>query len=241
MTTALSHPTAAERLDAGAGAVKPRERVAHPVAAEPTVREAMIRKVKTCPGHATVGEIRTLFDDRHVHAALLLAHDDTLLAVLERADLGADIAGDRRAARFGRLEGRTITADAALASTRETMSNAGRRRLAVIDGRHRLLGLLCLKASGLGFCSDLDVSARSTDPNTTPAPSSKEPLMTNGIPASELSDADLNQDLAQLDRTRADIESSGTDDQKRNHVERSEELKAEAERRFGSAPASMSG
>ena len=60
--------------------------------------------------------------------------------------------------------------------------------------------------------------------------------MTNGIPASELSDADLNQDLAKLDRTRADIESSGTDDQKRNHVERSEELKVEAERRFGSAP-----
>jgi hypothetical protein len=65
--------------------------------------------------------------------------------------------------------------------------------------------------------------------------------MTDGIPASELSDADLNQDLAQLDRTRADIESSGTDDQKRNHVERSEDLQAEATRRFGSGPASTSG
>jgi hypothetical protein len=65
--------------------------------------------------------------------------------------------------------------------------------------------------------------------------------MTDGIPASELSDADLNHDLAQLDRTRADIESTGTNDQKRNHVERSQELKAEAERRFGSAPASTSG
>ena len=88
MTTALARPTAAERVDAEAGAVKASENAAaHPVAAEPTVREAMIRKVKICPGHATVGEIRTLFDDRHVHAALLLAHDDTLLAVLERADV----------------------------------------------------------------------------------------------------------------------------------------------------------
>jgi hypothetical protein len=65
--------------------------------------------------------------------------------------------------------------------------------------------------------------------------------MTDGIPASELSDEDLNQDLAQLNRTRANIESTGTDDQKRNHIERSHELQAEAERRFGSAPASTSG
>jgi hypothetical protein len=64
--------------------------------------------------------------------------------------------------------------------------------------------------------------------------------MTDGIPASELSDADLNQDLAQLDRTRADIESMGTDDQRRNHIERSRELLAEAERRFGSSSASTS-
>ena len=65
--------------------------------------------------------------------------------------------------------------------------------------------------------------------------------MTDGIPASELSDEDLNQDLAQLDRTRANIESTGTDDQKRNHIERRHELQAEAERRFGSASASTSG
>jgi CBS domain-containing protein len=160
MTTALSHPTAAERLDAGAGAKQTESAAARLVTAEPIVREAMIRKVKTCPGHATVGEIRTLFDDRHVHAALLVVRDDTLLAVLERADLGAAVAADQRAARFGRLDGRTITADAPLAPTREAMSNAGQRRLAVIDARHRLLGLLCLKANGLGFCSEQDVYGR---------------------------------------------------------------------------------
>jgi CBS domain-containing protein len=150
--------------------VKPRENaVADPVAAEPTVSEAMIRNVKTCSEHATVGQIREFFDDPHVHVAIVLAHD-TLLAVLERTDLGAAIADDEGAACFGRLEGRTVTADAPLAPTREAMANAGRRRLAVIDARHRLLGLLCLKSSGLGFCSDRDVHARILDPEGRSAP-----------------------------------------------------------------------
>ncbi|MCW2525894.1 MAG: hypothetical protein JWM76_754 [Pseudonocardiales bacterium] len=58
--------------------------------------------------------------------------------------------------------------------------------------------------------------------------------MTDGIPGSKLSDADLNRDLEQLDRTRANTESRGTEDQKRNHAERSHELQEEAERRSGS-------
>ena len=36
----------------------------------------------------------------------------------------------------------------------------GRRRVAVINNDGRLLGLLCLKASQAGFCSDQDVRAR---------------------------------------------------------------------------------
>ena len=34
------------------------------------------------------------------------------------------------------------------------MITTGIRRLAVVDGDLRLLGLLCLKASRTGFCSD---------------------------------------------------------------------------------------
>jgi CBS domain-containing protein len=175
MTTASTRRTATARVLADENAGRPEEGAAsHTVDAEPTVGEAMIQKVKTCPSHATVGEVRRLFADRHVHAALLLARDDTLLAVLERADLDGAVFAYEQAAGLGRLEGRTITPDAALAPTRDRMSNAGRRRLAVIDARHRLLGLLCLKASGLGFCSEQDVNARSTKPNDTPAPSTKE-------------------------------------------------------------------
>ncbi len=59
--------------------------------------------------------------------------------------------------------------------------------------------------------------------------------METGIPASSLSDEDLRRELHQLDVTRADIESGGTEDQRRNHAARSRELQAEADQRFGQA------
>jgi len=66
--------------------------------------------------------------------------------------------------------------------------------------------------------------------------------MTDGISASKLSDDDLNRDLAQLDRTRIDIQSAGTDDQKRNHAQRSQELQDEAaKRRSASSSGSVAG
>jgi hypothetical protein len=40
------------------------------------------------------------------------------------------------------------------------MTATGRRRAAVTSADGRLLGLLCLKVSRAGFCSDQDVRAR---------------------------------------------------------------------------------
>jgi hypothetical protein len=40
------------------------------------------------------------------------------------------------------------------------MTATGRRRAAVTSADGRLLGLLCLKVSQTGFCSDQDVRAR---------------------------------------------------------------------------------
>jgi CBS domain-containing protein len=173
-----STPTDTDRagVAAGTAGASNRKQPARPIAAGGTVSEGMIRHAKACPPHATVADVRRLLDDPHVHSVLIVTRGDRLVAVVERDDLTAALAPDDPAKRFGRLTGRTITADAPLTPTREAMSKAGRRRLAVIDAHHRLLGLLCLKASGLGFCSDLDVYARSTDATPAPPPSSKEPL-----------------------------------------------------------------
>ncbi|WP_116205203.1 CBS domain-containing protein [Amycolatopsis circi] len=145
-----------------------------------TVGEAMLRVPKVLDASATVGEVRALFDDDHVHAALVVA-GETLLSVVERPDL-AGLPEGIPASRAGRLSGRVVAPEADLYATWLEMS---RRRLAVVDRSGRLLGLLCLKRSGRGFCSDADVAARARDvesgcrggpSRTAPASVSASPL-----------------------------------------------------------------
>jgi hypothetical protein len=122
--------------------------------------EAMITTAVRHSLLATVREIRQFFADEHVHAALIVGPAGYLAAVVERNDLIPDCAEDAAAARLGHLAGRVVPAWADLAEVRETMTANGRRRMAVVDPAGRLLGLLCLKASQTGFCSDEDVRSR---------------------------------------------------------------------------------
>jgi len=120
--------------------------------------DAMIRFPKVCPPATTIARARALFADDHVHA-LLVVDDGMLLAVVERSDLaGADDGG--RAVEAGRLAGRVVGPAADLAAVRLRMARARTRRLAVVGDGNRLLGLLCLKRSGRGFCSETDVRSR---------------------------------------------------------------------------------
>jgi CBS domain-containing protein len=119
----------------------------------------MVRRPAVHPPSATVEELRTLFDDEHVHMALLV-DGGRLVGTVERADLGTTLSETTAALHIAKLEGRTIAPDAALAEAHESLRRGGRRRLAVTSTDGSLVGLLCLKASGLGFCSDADVGSR---------------------------------------------------------------------------------
>jgi CBS domain-containing protein len=125
-----------------------------------TVAEAMLTTPVRHPLSATVRELRDFFRDDHVHAALIVSPAGYLKAVVERDDLAGCQALEAAAAPLGRLAGRTVPAGASLAEVGRAMTTAGRRRAAVITADGRLLGLLCLKASRAGFCSDQDVRAR---------------------------------------------------------------------------------
>jgi len=118
---------------------------------------------------ATVREIRDFFRDDHVHAALIVSPAGYLEAVVERDDVAGAKAPGAAAAPLGRLAGRTVTAGASLAEVRRAMAVTGRRRVAVTSTDGRLLGLLCLKASRTGFCSDQDVRARAMGQRDTAA------------------------------------------------------------------------
>jgi hypothetical protein len=125
-----------------------------------TAAEAMLTTPARHPLSATVGEIRDFFRDDHVHAALIVSPAGYLEAVVEPDDIAEYQALDAAAAPLGRLAGRTVRPGASLAEVRRAMTAAGRRRTAVTSADGRLLGLLCLKASRAGFCSDQDVRAR---------------------------------------------------------------------------------
>jgi CBS domain-containing protein len=130
--------------------------------AAPVVADAMIRFPKLCGTDTTVGQAREYLRDDHVHA-LLVVNGGVLVAVVERADLaGAPTWG--LVWPFGRLGDRVVRADEDLASVTGRMAYRGRRRLAVVDGAGRLVGLLCRKRSGHGFCSDDGVAARAAEP-----------------------------------------------------------------------------
>jgi CBS domain-containing protein len=125
-----------------------------------TAAEAMLTTPTRHPPSATVGEIRDFFRDDHVHAALIVSPAGCLEAVVERDDIARCQALDAAAAPLGRLAGRTVPAGADLAEVRRAMIATGRRRAAVTSADGRLVGLLCLKASRAGFCSEQDVRAR---------------------------------------------------------------------------------
>jgi CBS-domain-containing membrane protein len=121
----------------------------------------------TCPmlheGDATVGELRAFFRDDHVHMALLV-DNGRLVGAVERADL-RELPDELPARLAGSLEGRVVSPDTPAHSALLAMREAGRRRLAAVDPDGRLLGLLCLKAAGNGFCSDGGIANRRRERN----------------------------------------------------------------------------
>jgi hypothetical protein len=124
-----------------------------------TVADAMLRRPRTNLVSSSVTDLRLLFADEHLHAALIVA-DGLLITVVDRVDVHPALAMNTPAASLGTRAGRTIGPMASLEQARQQLLTAGRRRLAVVDDQQRLLGLLCLKRSQDSFCSDQDVQAR---------------------------------------------------------------------------------
>ncbi|WP_433784544.1 CBS domain-containing protein [Actinomycetospora sp. CA-101289] len=128
------------------------------VAPGTVVADAMLARPKVCAADLTVARAHELFGDDHVHS-LLVVGAGVLLAVVEQADLAGAPAG-AAARHHGRLGDRVVGPHEDMLVTWTAMLADGRRRLAVVDEQGVLLGLLCLKRSGRGFCSQADVDAR---------------------------------------------------------------------------------
>ena len=133
----------------------------------PVVADAMLTGPKVAGAELTVADARDAFADDHVHA-LLVVQDGVLLSVVERSDLYRGHRDDEPALRRGSVAGRVVDPYADLEGARSWMLTQQRRRLAVVDMNLHLLGLLCMKRSYRGFCSNVDVCARASDPVPPP-------------------------------------------------------------------------
>jgi CBS domain-containing protein len=124
-----------------------------------TVADAMIPAPKISGPEATVRDVKALLENDRVHA-VLIAHRGMLLAVVERSDLDRSTSDEASALSVGRLSGRVVAGDHSLQAAHRWMTGSGTRRLAVVDEGGRLVGLLCLKRDGRGFCSSADLQSR---------------------------------------------------------------------------------
>ena len=127
-----------------------------------TVADVVVTRPKTLPAHATVAEAQLALADDHVHL-LLLTEGRRLLGTLVRDDLPVPALGPEPALPLARLGGRTLPAGTPADEALALLAAAGQRRRAVVDDAGHLVGLLCLKRRGTGFCSDADVAARGAD------------------------------------------------------------------------------
>lgn len=121
------------------------------------VDAAVLRRPKTLPATASVGDVRRLLGD-HVHAALLV-EGEQLRAVVVRDDL-VDARDDAPALPLGGLADRTVRAGTPLADAQDLLARWGQRRVAVVERDGTLVGLLCRKRKGDGWCTDAGVAAR---------------------------------------------------------------------------------
>ena len=131
----------------------------HPAPSSALVQDAMLRHPKTLPRTATLADVRAMLADDHVHAALLV-EGQRLVGVISLSDLPESLADSVSALPLATLTGCTARPDDELEPLRRTLLAQGARRLAVIDQAGDLLGLLCLKRHGDGFCSEADVLQR---------------------------------------------------------------------------------
>lgn len=136
----------------------------------PLVAEVMLRSPIVLEGSATVDEVRTVFASTHVHMVLLTPTGrvgEPLLGTLVRDDLPPEVAPGT-VLPHARVAGRTVGAGLLADDVRRSMQAAGQRRAAVVDGDGLLLGLLCLKHHGGGFCTDAGVASRRAERRSDP-------------------------------------------------------------------------
>lgn len=130
-----------------------------PAGPDTRVDDVMLRQPKVLPATASVDVARAALTNDHVHM-VLLTEGSTLVGTLVRTDLPQAAQGSGPALPWSTVRDRTVSPWVRADAAHEVLIERGLRRLAVVDHDGTLLGLMCLKRSRTGFCSDEDVASR---------------------------------------------------------------------------------
>jgi CBS domain-containing protein len=121
-------------------------------AVEMTVGEVMIKRPKTLPADAVVGDVRRAFERRTVRT-VLLADEGRFAGAIEREGLPADAPDQDLASAYVEREPATVTPGMSMSDALELLARRGEPRLIVLDEDGvTLRGLLCANGPATDFC-----------------------------------------------------------------------------------------
>jgi CBS domain-containing protein len=125
-------------------------------AADQSVEDVMIKRPKTLPADATVGEVRRLFENGSVQTGLLV-DDGRFRAAIERPNVPESVADDAKAIDFAFTPTAKVHPATPMREAIALLDAESTRRLVVVDDDGETLrGLVALNSSRSGFCSGSD-------------------------------------------------------------------------------------
>ena len=126
----------------------PRTKIAD--AAGLTVADVIHERFTALPSSATVGEVRDWFAASSSRRMAILAEDGRYVGSLTPADLTGEVDLERPAAEVAK-RGPTIAPEASARAGEELALSTAARRVAVVDGDGRLLGIVSVTGDLTAF------------------------------------------------------------------------------------------
>ena len=116
-----------------------------------SVADVLHSRFSVMPADATVAEVKAWFDESGSHRMALLADGERFAGHLVPEDLGDGADPARRASELARLEPTVGPGDPAKRGEELALSTPA-RRVPVVDGDGRLLGIVAVTEDLEGFC-----------------------------------------------------------------------------------------
>lgn len=121
-------------------------------AEEQAVADVMIKRPKTLPLEATIGDVRRLFENGSVRTGLLV-DGGHFRAAIERTNVPDSVADDAPAIEFAFTPTAKVHPDTPMSEAIALLDSESTRRLVVVDeDGETLRGLVALNSARSGFC-----------------------------------------------------------------------------------------